>query len=158
VTSADALAAALTAAVEAAQAQDLLAYDAALARLALSDVPRVSSVTGAVVRDVLEQRHPGGLTGEDVGGVLRRAAGTAAWLPDLDPEVLLVVVTGALGLLDVDDQPATLSPKAILRHAPVLLASLLNGPPSGPQPALPLGPRLTAALAELRRAETVELP
>ena len=154
-TSAGALSAALTDAVEAARARDLPAYDAALARLSLSDAPRVSSVAGSVVRALLERRHPGGLTGEDVGDVLRQAAGSAGWLPDLDPGVLLVVVTGALGLLDVDDQPAALTPAAVLRHAPVLLASLLHDPGSGPQA---VGPWLATALAELRRAETVELP
>ena len=146
---------ALTAAVEAAQERDLTAYDAALGRLARSDAARVSSVAGAVVRALLEHRHPGGLTGAEVGDVLRRAAGSASWLPDLDPGVLLVVVTGALGLLDVDDQPAALSPVTVLRHAPVLLASLLAGAGTGPQP---WAPWLAGAMAELHRAETVELP
>ena len=150
-----ALSDALTAAVEAAQDSDLTEYDAALGRLARSDAPRVSSVAGAVVRALLEHRHPGGLTGEEVGDVLRRAAGSASWLPDLDPGVLLVVVTGALGLLDVDDQPAALSPVAVLRHAPVLLASLLAADGTGHQP---LRPWLAGAMAELHRAETVELP
>ena len=142
------LAAALTAAVEAAAAQDLEAYEQALVPLAAADPARVSTVTGAVVRGLLEELHPGGLTGEAVGDVLR--ACTAPWLPDLDPTVLVVVVTGALGLLDVDDQPAELSAAAVLRSAPVLIASLLAG--------APLGSRLDTALAELRRHETVEMP
>ncbi len=144
------LAGALTEAVDAATRQDLLAYDAALARLATVDAPRVSSVTGAVVRRLLEQRHPGGLTGDDVAQVLRAAAVRNSWLPDLDPTVLLVVVTGSLGLLDVEDQPSSLSPAAVLRHVPPLIVSLLAG--------TPLGPTLELALAELRRAETVEMP
>ena len=145
-----ALAGALTDAVDAAVSQDLTAYDAALARLAAVDAPRVSSVTGAVVRWLLEQRHPGGLTGDDVAQVLRAAASRSGWLPDLDPTVLLVVVTGSLGLLDVEDQPSSLSPAAVLRHAPALIASLLGG--------TPLAPTLEGALAELRRAETIEMP
>lgn len=84
--------------------------------------------------------------------MLRDAALSALWLPDLDPTVLLVVVTGSLGLLDADDQPASLSPAAVLRHAPVLVAGLLTTLDA------PLAPRLDAALAELRRSETVELP
>lgn len=146
------LTSALAAAVEAATAQDLPAYDDALVRLEAADRPRVDSVTGAVVRGLLEELHPGGLSGDDVGDVLRTCALSALWLPDLDPTVLLVVVTGALGLLDVDDQPAALSPRAVLRHAPVLVASLLATLQA------PLAPRLDAALAELRRAETVEMP
>ena len=147
-----ALSSALTGAVEAASAGDLAAYEMALARLRSLDPAQVGVVSGAVVRGLLEELHPGGLTGELVGAVLRRAAGSGAWLPDLDPAVLLVVVTGALGLLDVQDQPVQLSTDAVLRHAPVLVASLLASL------AAPVGPRLTAALAELRRAETVELP
>lgn len=144
------LAGALTEAVDAATTQDLTAYDAALARLALLDAPRVSSVTGAVVRRLLESRHPGGLTGPDVGQVLRATVTQAGWLPGLDPDVLLVVVTGSLGLLETEDQPSSLSPAAVLRHACVLVAGLLG--------SRPLAPVLDAALAELRRAETVELP
>lgn len=120
--------------------------------LAAADPARVSVVTGAVVRALLERLHPGGLTGDAVGDVLRAAAVSGLWLPDLDPTVLLVVVTGSLGLLDVDDQPAALSPGAVRRHAPVLIASLLA------TLGAPLGAELDAALAELRRSETVEMP
>ncbi|MCW2616035.1 MAG: hypothetical protein JWN08_3029, partial [Frankiales bacterium] len=141
------------AAVEAALAADAEQYATAASGLALVDPARLSSVTGAVVRGLLEELHPGGLTGDDVADVLRGCALSALWLPDLDPTVLLVVVTGALGLLDVDDQPAALSPVAVVRHAPVLVASLLTR-----LGGAPLAPRLDAALAELRRAETVELP
>ncbi len=156
---ATALVRALTAAVEAAATASVQpgpeaveAYDAALARLALINAARVSVVTCAVVRGLLEQRSPGGLTGEDAGELLRACARSGAWLPGLDPSVLLVVLSGSLGLLDVDDQPAALAPAAVQRHAPVLVAELLSSL------GVPLAPSLDAALAELRRAETVELP
>ena len=110
---------------------------------------QVRVVTGAVVRALLEHRHPGGLTGDDVGAVLR-AATAPGTDPAVDPELLLLVLTGALGLLDVDDQPATLTPEAAVRHTVALLAVLL-----GPDP---LAPWLGAALAERHRAETVEMP
>jgi len=147
-----ALTSSLTCAVEAAAVGDLQAYDQAQARLSGVDPARLNVVTGTLVRGLLEELHPGGLTGDDVGEVLRGAALRALWLPDLDPAVLLVVVTGALGLLDAEDQPVQLAPAAVQRHAPVLVASLLASL------AAPVGPRLAAALAELRRAETVELP
>ena len=147
-----ALTSSLTGAVEAAAVGDLQAYDQAQARLSGVDPARLSVVTGTLVRGLLEELHPGGLTGDDVGEVLRGAALRALWLPDLDPAVLLVVVTGALGLLDAEDQPVQLAPAAVQRHAPVLVASLLASL------VAPVGPRLAAALAELRRAETVELP
>ncbi len=144
------LAQALTEAVEAATAGDLAAYDVATARLAAQDPARTSGVTGTAVRGLLEERHPDGLTGDDVGDLLRACAATGAFLPDLDPDVLLLVVTGSLGLLEAEDQPTALTGTAVLRHAPVVLAALLGRDA--------LAPRLAAALAELRRAETVELP
>ena len=127
-------------------------YDDAVARLAVLDVARVQVVAGAVVRSLLERLHPDGLTGGDVGDLLARCARGGLWLPDLDVQVLLVLVTGALGLLDVDDQPAALSPGTVLRHLPLLVASLLRDTGST------LAPTLADAMAELRRAETVELP
>ena len=105
-----------------------------------------------MVRSLLERLHPDGLTGEDAGDVLGRCARSGLWLPDLDVQVLLVLVTGALGLLDVDDQPVALSPAAVVRHLPLLVASLLR------DTGTTLAPALADAMAELRRAETVELP
>lgn len=147
----------LTAAIETAAAvtagsASIAEYDVAAARLAGLDVARLQVVAGAVVRALLERRHPDGLTGADAGDVLGSCARSALWLPDLDPQVLLVLVTGALGLLDVDDQPVALSPAAVARHLPLLVASLLHDTRSL------LAPTLAAALAELRRAETVEMP
>jgi hypothetical protein len=63
--------------------------------------------------------------------------------------VLLVVLTGALGLSDPDEQPV-LPPAAVARNAVLLLAHLL-----GQRPAARY---LDAAFAELQRAETVEMP
>ena len=143
-----ALAQALTAAVDAAATasarpgqEAVEAYDAALARLALLDATRVSIVTGAVVRALLEQRSPGGLTGDAAGELLRDCVRSGSWLPGLDPSVLLVVLSGSLGLLDVDEQPAALAPAAVQRHAPVLVAELLSSLRTR------LDPSLDAALA-----------
>lgn len=138
--------------MEAATAADLAAYEVATARLAAQDPARTSSVTGTVVRGLLEEGHPAGLTGDDARDLLHRCAAAGAFLPDLDPAVLLLVVTGSLGLLDADDQPTNLTGTAVLRHAPVVVSALLADAGGA------LGPRLEAGLAELRRAETVELP
>jgi len=126
-------------------------YDA-VARLAALDLARVQVVAGAVVRSLLERLHPDGLTGEDAAEVLGRCARAGRWLPDLDVQVLLVLVTGALGLLDVADQPVALSPTAVVRHLPLLITSLLR------DTGTTLAPALEGAMAELRRAETVEMP
>lgn len=132
------LAGALTAAVETGTDEDL-------ARLAQLDPTQVRTVTGAVVRDLLEQLHPDGLSGDDVAAVLRSVQVD-------DPQVLLLVLTGALGLLDADDQPATLTPEVAVRYSVALIAGLLATARS------PLQPWLETALAERHRAETVEMP
>ena len=141
---------AVTDAVAAARTADADAFAEAATRLAAADPQRVSLVLGAVVRPLLEDLHPDGLDGEDLRAVLERCARAAgAWDSGVDPAVLLVVLVGALGLSDPDEQPR-LPPAEVSRNAVLLVADLL-----GPRP---LGPYLTASLAELARAETVEMP
>jgi hypothetical protein len=129
---------------------DPVAFSEAVGRLSTSDPQRVSLVLGGVVRALLEERHPDGMDGEDVRAVLTRCTVAGrGWQSEVDPEVLLVVLAGALGLSDPDDRPAP-APAAVARNAVLLTADLL-----GPRP---LGPYLAAALAELARAETIEMP
>jgi hypothetical protein len=139
------LAQAVTAAVAA--VDDPSEFTDAVARLSTVDPSKVAVVLGWVVRSLLEDRHPDGLDGEDLRAVLTGC--TAAWPSEVDPAVLLVVLTGALGLSDPDEQPAY-GPEPVARNATLLVAYLLR--------ARPLGPYLDAALAELRRAETIEMP
>lgn len=107
---------------------------------------------GAVIGSLLESLHPAGLTGPDVGVVLSRCVrATAPWI-EVDPAALVVVLTGSLGVLDAEDQPADLDVEQVARHAPLLIADLLRA--SGQT----LEPVLVAALAEVKRAETVEMP
>lgn len=129
---------------------DAGAFSEAVGRLSTSDPQRVSLVLGGAVRALLEERHPDGMDGEDIRAVLTRCTVAGhAWESGVDPEVLLVVLAGALGLSDPDDQPVV-APAAVARNAVLLTADLL-----GPRP---LAPYLTAALAELARAETIEMP
>ncbi len=145
-----AIAAAATDAVTAARAAAAADLAEAAGRLAAADPQRVALVLGGVVRALLEELHPDGLDGEDLRAVLERTTrAAAAWDSGVDPAVLLVVLTGALGLADPDEQPPV-PPGPVARNAVLLTADLL-----GPRP---LAPYLTAALAELHRAETVELP
>jgi hypothetical protein len=134
----------VTAAVAA--AGDAPAFDEAVGQLSTVDPQRVSTVLGWAVRLLLEESHPDGMDGEDVRAVL---IGCVAGPSEVDPAVLLVVLTGALGLSDPDEQPA-LPPADVARHAVLLLAHLLQGRPPGPY--------LDAAFAELERAETIEMP
>ena len=113
-------------AVAAARRRDAEALTAAVGTVAALDPAQVGLVLGTLVRLLLEDAHPDGLDGDDVREVLRRCVGGAAsWQPDIDPHVLLVLLAGALGVLEPDTpQPA---PEAAARHAVLLLAELTEG-------------------------------
>ena len=79
------------------------------------------------------------------------ARAVTRWLPDLDVNLLLVVLAGALGVLDPDADPYPAAPAALARHATVLIATLLSADDA--VPAL-----VAAAIGEIERAQTIELP
>jgi hypothetical protein len=151
--SARALAAAITGAVTAARTEDPAEFAAAGERLAALDPHRTGVVLGAMVRSVLEERHPDGLSTEDLQTAVEECVRSAAgWFPDLDPGVLVVLLTSAFGVHDADEESTRPTPLDVARHAPLLLAHLLTGAPR------PFAGYLAGTLAELERAETVELP
>jgi len=140
----------VTAAVGAAKAGDGDGFAEAVGWLSTVDPQRVAVVLGWVIRSLLEELHPDGMDGEDLRAVLTDCAGAAgAWESEVDPSVLLVVLTGALGLSDPDEQPA-LPPAAVARNATLLLTHLLGERPPARY--------LDAAFAELQRAETIDMP
>lgn len=140
----------VTAAVGTARAGDAAGFGEAVGRLSAVDPSKVAVVLGWAVRSLLEELHPDGLDGEDVRAVLTGCTTAAGiWESDVDPTVLLVVLTGALGMSDPDEEPA-LPPAAVARNATLLLAYLLG--------ERPLARYLDAAFAELERAETIEMP
>ncbi|MFG1833178.1 hypothetical protein [Micromonospora chersina] len=139
------IAQAATEAVGAAQDREAGAYQPAVERLAAAD--RAGLVLGGVVRLLLEEGHPDGLDGDDVRQVLERCVRSAAWRPDVDPHVLLVLLAGALGVYDPGDDDAPPDPAAIARHAPLLVADLLAAT------GRPLADYLSAAFAEVARTE-----
>jgi hypothetical protein len=125
--------------------------------LAVQDPQRLTLVQAWVLRSLLEQVHPDGLSSEDAQDVLRRCLlSAAAWYPQADPGALVLVLTGALGLSDPEsdagDAHAVPGPARLSAGAALLIADLL-GVAGGP-----LAGYLDAALAELERAETIELP
>ncbi|MDQ1721563.1 MAG: hypothetical protein QOI26_1297 [Pseudonocardiales bacterium] len=140
-------------AVEAALSHDADRFAQAAERLAVQDPQRLALVQAWVLRSLLEQLHPDGLSSADAQDVLRRCLlSAAAWHPLADPGVLVLVLTGALGLSDPDDATAAIGPAALSHGAALLIADLLSvagGTLTG---------YLDAALAELERAETIELP
>ncbi|SDQ04027.1 hypothetical protein [Quadrisphaera sp. DSM 44207] len=139
-------------AVAAARAEDPALLGEAAQRLAAQDPERVRVVLGGLVAVLLEEAVGDEVGAEAASRVLescvRRAA---AWHPDVDPQAFVVVLTGALGVHDPEEQ-APVSALRVAEHAALLLADLL------PASARSLDDLLDAALAEVARAEVVEEP
>ncbi|WP_412539685.1 hypothetical protein R8Z50_28145 [Longispora sp. K20-0274] len=148
-----AIATTATGAVEAARAGDPEAFGEATDKLAEFNPEQVRLVLGGVVRSLLEDQHTEGLTGDDVQAALGRCVRSAiGWYPDLDVDVLIVIVTGALGVHPEEGEVAPLGPRAVARHATLFVADLLTAAHR------PLHGYLAASLAEIARAETMEMP
>jgi hypothetical protein len=128
------IATAVEAAVTAAAVQDDGALAAAADRLAALEPVRVGLVMGTAVRLLLEERHPDGLTGDDVRSVLTR---TVAEHPHADPQVVLALLAGALG---VSEAEPPIEPATSARHA----AYLLTG--------TPIRPLIERAMKEIEQA------
>lgn len=163
--------------VDAARAEDADRFAEAATRLAAQDPQRLVLVQAGVIRALLEELHPEGLSSADAQDLLRRCLTWAAsWCPQADPRVLVAVLTGALGLDDGTAGPATsgasrdsgdsgdsgedgpagpvgtAGPAVLSEGAALLIADLLAAA------GAPLAGYLDAALAELERAETIEMP
>lgn len=125
--------------------------EAAAAQMAAAGTELLRVLLGGAVRTALERVHPQGLDGEDARDLLERCVRSAlAWLPDVEVPALIVVLTGALGMQDPDDEPM-LAPDVIAVHAVLLMAELGAGPDA-------IQRDLDGAIAELARAQTVEMP
>ena len=139
------IATAADAAVAAARERDGEALAEAVRDLAALDPAQVGLILGTAVRLLLEDTHPDGLSGDDVRNVLEHCVRSAAeWQPDVDPHVLLILLAGALGVLD-DDGEAVPTPDALARNATLLLTDLLG--------VRSTRDYLTAALQEIERAQ-----
>lgn len=146
-----ALALGVDAAVTAARASDAAAFDEALAQLARVDAEQLAVVLGGVTRDLLERTHPDGLDVDDARAVAVSTVRASTWFPRLDGDAVLHALAGALGVADPDEAPGP--PAAVVvAHGLLLVADLLTA--AGET----LPPVLDAALRELQRAQTVELP
>jgi hypothetical protein len=139
------IAAAADAAAAAAKARDREALAEAVGHLAALDPAQTGLILGTTVRLLLEDAHPDGLDGDDVRNVLERCVRAAAeWQPDVDPHVVLILLAGALGVLDDDGEPPP-KPDALARHAALLLADLVQH--------RPMKDYLTRALGEIERTQ-----
>jgi hypothetical protein len=142
-------------AVSAVGGTDGAAFDDAVARLAAAEPEQVRVVLGVVVRALLEDLHPDGVSGDDLLALIKSCARTSiGWYPGVDVEVLVVVLTGALGVHEPDLEPRHFSPLDVAQHAPLFIAELLaTGRARGS-----LSDYFTAAYLEISRAELNELP
>jgi len=146
-TTPSAISSALVEAVDAARAGDADRFAGALPALAALDQAQLTAVQSLVLRQLLERQHPDGLDADDLRQALADTARQAGWWPDLDPGTLGTVLVSSLGAAE-PDQPTS----QLAGHGCLLIAEL-----AGRQPE-PLAALVRQALAEIQRAETVELP
>jgi hypothetical protein len=124
------IAAAASDAVDAAKARDTEAFTEATNALGALDTAQVGLVLGTALRLIMEDLHPDGLDGDDVREVLTGSVRSAAtWWADVDPHVLLILLAGALGVHDPDEQETPPKPDTVARHAALLLDHLLGARP-----------------------------
>src|SRR3954449_3542340 len=150
------MARAVDAAVAAAGAGELDPFTEATTHLVRLDRGQLTVVLGAVVRELLEQAHPDGLDSDDAEQVLESCLRSAAWYPALDRDALIRALTGALGVSEAEEQRAdaetAADEPAVLAHGLLLIADQLA------TLGRTLSPVLDAALRELMREQTVEMP
>lgn len=142
-----------TSAVAAAVSADRDEFLRATERLTGLDAEQVGLLLGSVLRSLLEDLHPDGLSSDDAQDVIVRCARSAAgWFPEVDVNALVLVLSGALGLHPQEHEPVPVTPLDVARHAPLMVADLLTaGDRSYP-------PYLHAALAGIAVAEANDLP
>ncbi|MBM4634885.1 hypothetical protein [Prescottella equi] len=141
------------AAINAARSADGEQFVEKIENLRLLPFEQVTLVHAGVVRALLEDLHPDGFSGDDIQDALTRVAGAAlVWLPGLDISALAAVLTGSLGLTEMSDDAQRIGQSEYLRSAVLVMTDLL-----ATADASPYG-YLKAAIAEIARAETVEMP
>jgi hypothetical protein len=141
------IAAAVTGAVGAAGAHDVEAFEPAVAALAGLNGQQVGAVLGTVTRLLLEDLHPDGLDGDDVRAALERCVRGSGWTAGVDPEVLVVLLTDALGVHQPDEHRRPLTAPDLARNGSLLVADLLA------VAGRPVGGYLTAAFGEIAHRE-----
>jgi hypothetical protein len=156
-----AISAATTDAVAATRSQDVVAFDEATDRLAAADPEQVRVVLGVVVRALLEDLHPDGVASDDLLELIKSCVRTSfGWYPAVDVQVLIVVLTGSLGVHEPDDEPRKVTPLEVARHAPLFIAELLAAPGSAARTddPRPLTAYFIDAFTEISQSELNEMP
>nr|WP_206030864.1 hypothetical protein [Rhodococcus sp. B10] len=143
------IAAATDDAIAAATARSVEQFADAIETLTSEDPAQLGLIHAEMVRSLLEELHPDGLTGEDVQDALTRTVRSAAeWNPSVDVDGFVEVLTGALGVADTEER----RPRPRPEHAVLLMADLLvRRKASGKL-------YIRRAVAEVQRAQTMEMP
>lgn len=150
---------ATTDAVTAAREQQVAAFEEATDRLAAAEPEQVRVVLGVVVRALLEDLHPDGLSGDDLLELIKSCVRRSFdWYPAVDVQVLIVVLTGALGVHDPDTEPRPVSGLEVARHAPLFLAELLAASATRSTDPRGLAGYFIDAFLEIARSELNEMP
>ncbi len=143
--------AAIEASVSAVSRQDAAALAEQVQQLGAADPEPVRALLHVVVLGLLERAHPDGLDADDVRALLDALlSDTAAWLPELDPHAVVLVLSGVLSVHEDDTLPMDYA--ALLTACAVLVGNLLA------LVRLAVADVLDEAFAELHRAQTMELP
>ncbi|WP_072807169.1 hypothetical protein [Rhodococcoides yunnanense] len=144
-----AIAVATDEAVIAARARSVEGFADAVLTLSSEDAAQVGSIHAEMVRSLLEELHPDGLTGEDVQDVLSLTVRSAAeWNPNLDVPGFVEVLTGALGVADTEE----VRPRPRPEHAVLIIVNLLARRKGSAEVYI------RRAVAEIQRAQTMEMP
>jgi hypothetical protein len=135
-------------------ARDEAALRAAGERLRGCDEVLVREVLHRLTLGLLERAYPDGLDGDDIralfGEVARPAVG---WLGGVDPDAVLLVLAGSLGVHPPADAPApSLDQDALPIACALVVDDLLR------RLGARLAPELARAFDELRVAQTMEMP
>ncbi|MEU5841479.1 hypothetical protein [Rhodococcus sp. NPDC047139] len=147
------IAAATADALAAAHDESAQAFDDAVVVLIGLPYEQVTAVHAGMIRELLEELHPDGLAGEDVQAVLERCVRSGLrWLPSLELDAVVAVLTGALGVSDPDAEGPRIRAEQYLAAGLLVVADLVAARRVAPEPYL------RRAVSEIERAETQEMP
>ena len=128
-------------------------FDAALVELGKLPFDQVASVHFRIVRELMERLHPDGLSGGDVSDTLANCARDAAqWWPSVNVQFLAVVLTGALGVGEVDETYRGQNRAEIVEAAALIIADLVAVMQISSVECI------AQAVEEIARSETIEVP
>ena len=128
-------------------------FGTAIAELSALPFEQVAAVQFRVIRELLETLHPDGLDGDDVSEVLRHCARAAApWWQGLDVQFLAVVITGALGVAEVEETPRGRDHRVVIESSVLVIVDLAA------TAKVATKDYIARAVGDIARAETIEMP